>query len=174
MSLPSTQEDNINKDTFSDVSITADLANESSDHDSQHNSTCQFSMAYTPEVSIKRDDDATSTFPYFGRRKGNRADDVIYIMSNNKLNIYVHDNNKTTIKGLRVCSLRVCNGRTGLSRLFRFTLNLMGFYFKFYDYYSHFYEDLVLNVDIHVLLNADNFKNHAVYFLLLNLIFGRI
>ena len=175
MSLPSTQEDNINKDTFSDVSITADLANESSDHDSQHNSTCQVSMASTPEVSINRDDYITST-----------ADDVIYIMSNNKLNIYVHDNNKTTIKGLRVCSLRVCSGRTGLSRVFRFPLNHMGFYYNFYDYYTYFFEVnnfyihvliitlKVINLDLIFWLNAGIFTYYVVYFLILKLIFSRI
>ena len=109
---------------------------------------------------------------------------MIYIMSNNNLNIYAYDNNK--ISRHLDLGLRVCSGRTGLPRLFRFTLNLMGFYSKFYDYYTNFYE--VTNVYIHVLinllklinldliflLNADFFKHQVFYFPMLKMIFGRM
>ena len=98
-------------------STTTDLSTESSDNDSHHNSTCQLRMASTTKVS-NRDYEATST-----------ADDVIHIMSNDKLIIYVHDNNNKISHHLELC-LRVCSGRVGLLRLLRFYMNLMGFYFQ--------------------------------------------
>ena len=129
-------------------------------------------MASTTKVS-NRDYEATST-----------AGDVIYFTSNNDLNINARYNNMISCH-LELC-LRVCSGRVGLLRLLQFTLNYMGFCYNFYDYYTHFYEvnnvyihDLitglkVIILDLIVLLNADIFKYHVFYFLILKLIFGRI
>ena len=65
-------------------------------------------------------------------------------------------------------------------------MNHMGFYSKFYGYYTNFYEvtnfyiHVLVNVlkliylDLIVLLNADFFKHHFFYFFMLKLIFGRM
>ena len=131
-------------------------------------------MASTPEVSNIRDDDTTST-----------ADDVIYIMSNNKLNIYVHENNNRISRHLDL-GLRLWSRRVSLPRLLQFIMNYMGFYYNFDDFYTNVYEVnyfyifvliIALNViimDLIVLLNADIFKYCVIFFLVLKLIFGRI
>ena len=129
-------------------------------------------MASTPEVSNDRDYNMTTT-----------AGDVIYIMSNSKLNIYVHENNK--ISPHLDLDLRLWSRRASLLRLSQFILNYMGFYYNFDDFYTNFYEVnnfyilgliIALNViilDLIVLLNADILKYYVVFFLILKLIFGR-
>ena len=61
-----------------------------------------------------------------------------------------------------------------------------GFYYNFYDFSNNIYEVIhfyvlvliiilkVINMDLIVLLNADFFKHHIFYFLIMKLIFGRL
>ena len=148
---------------------------ESSEHDSIHNSTCQVSMASTPEVSDHRDGDISTT-----------AGDVIYIASNINLNISAHHK----ISHHLDLGLRVCSGRSGLSGLFRSTLSPCGSrrllpqplrLFRTTSTRSINFYILalittlkVINMDLIVSLNADSFKHYVVYVLILKLIFSRI